>query len=603
MSSPHPTWSLRTIAPAALLAVAVGLALHWLGGLSGLEQSTVNTRFSLRSTSAPKGVAIVAIDPRTFAALQLRWPFPRSVDGDMIDRLHQDGAAEIVYDVQFTTPTTPAQDQSLYQAVARAPGTVLATSQEGPHGQTDILGGNANLAAIGALPASSNLISDDGVIDRFPFDTGQLDSLAVVAVQHDTGHAVSPTAFSGRGALIDYRGGPASFPTYSFSDVLDGKVNPSGLRGRIVVVGVTDPSLHDVYATPTSGSELMSGAEIWANAIWTTLHGIPLDDASSPLAIICILLLALVAPLARLRWRAPGVAVAAVVAAVVYLGLTWLVFDAGLVLPIVAPLVALAVGTVAILVTGSVIDGRERERVSHQNELLEERVAERTHELRDSQLEIIRRLAQAVEQRDFETGRHLESIGHLTHELALAVGLDPGEAELLRHASMLHDVGKVGIPDRILLKQGPLQDRERAIVNQHTVIGSEILSDSPSALVRMAETIARSHHERWDGSGYPDGLRGEEIPLVGRICAVCDVYDALLAERPYKAAWTRERALGEIASQRGRHFDPAVVDAFLRLRGAATERGDEGRDVSSGRAQANGAAAAVGDPSDGPAVR
>ena len=142
---------------------------------------------------------------------------------------------------------------------------------------------------------------------------------------------------------------------------------------------------------------------------------------------------------------------------------------------------------------------------------------------------------------------------------------------------MLHDVGKVGIPDRILLKSGPLQTGERAVVNQHTVIGSEILAGSPSALVRMAETIARTHHERWDGSGYPYGLKGEDIPLVGRICAVCDVYDALLADRPYKPAWTRERALSEIAAQRGRHFDPTIVDAFLRLRGAAAERGHEGR--------------------------
>jgi len=590
------------IVVAALIAFAVGLAVHAVGGLSGLEQGTINTRFAVRGGSGtPRGVVVVAIDPHTFQALQMRWPFPRSVDGEMIDRLHQDGAKEIVYDVQFTEPTLPAQDLSLYDAVAGAPGTVLATSQIGPQGQTGILGGNARLAAIRAVPASSNLISDAGVIDRFPFDTGHLDSLAVVGVQNATGRAVAPRAFStDSGALIDYRGGAGAFPTYSFSDVLNGTVKPAALRGQIVVVGVTDPSLHDVYATPTTGNELMSGAEIWANAIWTTLHGIPLTDASGALAILCILLLSVVAPLARWRLRAPGIAAVAVVAALVYLGVSQLAFNAGLVLPVIAPLVALAVGTVGILVAGSVIDSRERERVSRENELLEGRVSERTRELQDSQLEIIRRLAQAVEQRDFETGRHLESIGRLTCELALAVGLDPEEAELLRHASLLHDVGKVGIPDRILLKPGPLQDRERAIVNQHTVIGSEILADSPSALVRMAETIARTHHERWDGTGYPDGLRGEEIPLVGRICAVCDVYDALLAERPYKTAWTRERALGEIAAQRGRHFDPAVVDAFLHLRGEAAERGDEGRAAPPPAAlSGNGAMA----PADDPALR
>jgi hypothetical protein len=457
-------------------------------------------------------------------------------------------------------------------------GTVLATSQIGPHGQTDIFGGNANLAAIGALPASSNLINDAGVIDRFPYETGGLDSLAVVAVQHATGRAVSPSAFStDDGALIDYRGDAGDFPPYSFSDVLAGRVPASALRGQIVVVGVTDPSLHDVYTTPTTGSDLMSGAEIWANAVWTTLHGIPLTDASAALAVLCILLLALVAPLAALRLRALGIALVALAAAIVYVGVSQLAFDGGIVLPVVSALVALVVGTVAILVAGSVLDHREHRRVAEENARLESRVSERTRELQDSQLEVIRRLAQAVEQRDRETGRHLERIGSLTSELALAMGMDREEAELLRHASLLHDVGKVGIPDRLLLKPGPLQDRERAIVNQHTTIGSEILSDSPSPLVRMAETIARTHHEHWDGSGYPAGLAGEEIPLVGRICAVCDVYDALMAERPYKSAWTRGRALSEIAAQRGRHFDPAVVDAFLRLRAEAAERGEEGR--------------------------
>ncbi len=588
--------TLLAVLPAALVAIAVGVLVHAAGLLAGLEQGTINDRFAVRSTATHSGVVVVAIDPRTFSALRLRWPFPRSLHGAMIDRLREDGAAQIVYDIQFTEPTVPAQDLALYDAVARAPGTVLATSEEGPEGQTNILGGNARLAAIGALPGSSNLISNDGVIDRFPFATGHLDSLAVVAVEHATGRTIAPHAFPQGGALIDYRGGARTFPTYSFSDVLDGAVPASDLRGRIVVVGVTDPSLHDVYATPTSGSELVSGAEIWANAIWTTLHDLPLGDASGLLSILCIVALALAAPLARLRLRAPGAVGVALAVGLVYIVVAQLAFDAGLVLPAVAPLVALGVGVAGVLVSGSVIDSRERERVAHENVELEQRVSERTRELQDSQLEIIRRLAQAVEQRDRETGRHLESIGRLAQELALEVGLPPEQAELLLHASMLHDVGKVGIPDRLLLKRGPLQAGEREVINQHTVIGSEILAGSPSALVRMAETIARTHHERWDGSGYPNGLRGEQIPLVGRICAVCDVYDALLAERPYKPAWSRERALQEVAAQRGRHFDPAIVDAFLRLRGAAAADGTEGR-----RASANGRAEPY-DAADDPAL-
>jgi putative two-component system response regulator len=171
----------------------------------------------------------------------------------------------------------------------------------------------------------------------------------------------------------------------------------------------------------------------------------------------------------------------------------------------------------------------------------------------------------AVEWRDAETGVHIERMGRLCERLAREVGLSVVEAELLRHASALHDVGKVGIPDEILLKPGKLDADEWAQMKTHTTIGASILSGSKSALVQMAEQIARSHHERWDGSGYPEGLKGEEIPLAARICAVCDVFDALLSPRPYKDAWPLSDVVSELASLRGTHLDPALVDAFLPL--------------------------------------
>ena len=139
------------------------------------------------------------------------------------------------------------------------------------------------------------------------------------------------------------------------------------------------------------------------------------------------------------------------------------------------------------------------------------------------------------------------------------------------HASAMHDIGKIGIPDSILLKPGRLEPEEWEIMKTHAAIGASILAGSASPLLQAAETIARTHHERWDGNGYPAGLRGKEIPLEGRICAVCDVYDALVSDRPYKSSWTREAAMAEIAQQRGKHFDPAVADAFLTL---AAREGD-----------------------------
>ena len=177
----------------------------------------------------------------------------------------------------------------------------------------------------------------------------------------------------------------------------------------------------------------------------------------------------------------------------------------------------------------------------------------------------MRRLAIAAESHDDETGGHIERISRLTHHLALAVGVPAQEAEMMRHASLMHDVGKIATPDAILRKPGKLDADEWDVMRRHTVEGARILADSRSRLVQLAETIALTHHEKWDGSGYPSGLKGEEIPLAGRITAVCDVFDALISKRVYKGAWTIEEALAEIESQSGRHFDPELVAAFLAL--------------------------------------
>jgi response regulator RpfG family c-di-GMP phosphodiesterase len=178
---------------------------------------------------------------------------------------------------------------------------------------------------------------------------------------------------------------------------------------------------------------------------------------------------------------------------------------------------------------------------------------------------MIQRLGQAVESRDEETGDHIGRITSLCHRLALGAGLSVEEAELVQRASAMHDVGKIAIPDEILRKPGPLAPEERAIMQRHTSIGARLLSGSRSPLVQMAETIARTHHERWDGTGYPARLAGEEIPLGGRICALCDVFDALVSKRPYKPAWPVDRALEEIRRGSGTQFDPNLTQLFLDL--------------------------------------
>ncbi len=199
------------------------------------------------------------------------------------------------------------------------------------------------------------------------------------------------------------------------------------------------------------------------------------------------------------------------------------------------------------------------------NILLEARVRERTQDLERAQLETLQRLALAAEYRDDDTGLHTRRVGRTAGLIAHALGLPPSQVDLIRRAAPLHDVGKIGIADSILLKPGKLTEEEFATMRQHTIIGAGMLGGSTSPWLRMAEEIALSHHERWDGTGYPQRLSGEDIPLVGRIVTVADVFDALTNERPYKKAWPLEAAMAEIASQGGKQFDPRVANAFLSL--------------------------------------
>lgn len=197
-------------------------------------------------------------------------------------------------------------------------------------------------------------------------------------------------------------------------------------------------------------------------------------------------------------------------------------------------------------------------------ERLEDEVRRRTESLEASREETIRRLTRAMEYRDPFTGTHLDRMSRLCAELAGRLGLDPRQVEI---ASAMHDVGKIGVPDRILLKAGALTDEERGVMQAHARIGHDILAGSDSDLLQLAAMIAWTHHERYDGAGYPRGLGGHEIPLTGRIAAVADVYDALTSDRPYRAALPPAQAVAMMERERARHFDPAVLDAFLGLLG------------------------------------
>jgi len=191
------------------------------------------------------------------------------------------------------------------------------------------------------------------------------------------------------------------------------------------------------------------------------------------------------------------------------------------------------------------------------------KIAEAHSKLREASLETIFRLARAAEYKDEDTGNHIISMSRISAYLAERLGLNSVVVERILYASPMHDIGKIGIPDRILTKNGPLNDEEWSIMRMHTVFGGQILEGSNIGFLRLGEVIALTHHEKWDGSGYPHGLSGTQIPLAGRIVAVADVFDALMSKRPYKPPLTIAQTVDIIKAGRGTHFDPAVVDAFM----------------------------------------
>ncbi|MEZ8824437.1 HD-GYP domain-containing protein [Vibrio amylolyticus] len=192
------------------------------------------------------------------------------------------------------------------------------------------------------------------------------------------------------------------------------------------------------------------------------------------------------------------------------------------------------------------------------------KVKEQTKEINHSKIEMVKRLGRAAEYKDNETGMHVLRMSHYCHVLAVACGMSLEDADILRDAAPMHDIGKIGIPDDVLLKPGKLDSEEWAVMQTHVDIGVDILGDTAgSRLLEMAVQVAQSHHEKWNGKGYPQGLVGEDIPLVARVATIADVFDALTSERPYKEAWSVERAVSLLKEEKGQHFDPNLVDLFI----------------------------------------
>jgi len=345
----------RTVVLAVgLLAIGIVLAAYAVGVLHSLELRSVDERFSIRgSTGTPTNLVVVQIDSTTFNDLRnadkpSRWPFPRRYEAKVIDNVAKGHPKAIAIDIQFTEPSDARDDNALIESVAKAGRVVLATTEVKGNGQTAIFGGNSVLRKIGARPGNATLPTDsDSVIRRAPYELKQLTSFGVVAAEVADGRAIARP--SGGSQWIDYAGPPGTIKTYSFSRVMDGKVPPSAFTGKVVVVGPSAPTLQDVHATSTSGSDLMSGAEIQANVAETALRGFPLRDLPAGFGIAFIVLLGLVAPLVARRLRGSGPLLIAVAACGLYAVAVQIAFDHGRVLLFTYPIAAGILSAIGVL--------------------------------------------------------------------------------------------------------------------------------------------------------------------------------------------------------------------------------------------------------------
>ena len=326
-----------------MLAVGLLLGARFGGVLDEAELATVDTRFDLRGeTTPPEELLIVAIDDETFVELGLQWPFPRSVHAELIDRIALDGPAAIVYDVQFTEETVPAEDNRLINAVADAGSVVLATTEVDDEGATGVFGG-LRLEDLGARAGSALFAPDPGgVVRRIAYDVEGLPTLAVAGAETASGESV--TRVGPGEEWIAFHGGPGSIPTISFWEATE--QDDGFFAGRIVVIGASALTLKDLHTTSTSSGEFMPGAELEAHAISTVLRDFPLRSSPRPVDIALLVALGLLPALMARQLSLPWLIAAMTLLTLAYLVAVQLAFNSGVVLPVLYPLVALALATV-----------------------------------------------------------------------------------------------------------------------------------------------------------------------------------------------------------------------------------------------------------------
>jgi adenylate cyclase len=349
-----------------LIAAGVAILAYATHLLRSLELQSVDARFSVRGTQErPSDIVVIGVDDVTFNELGVRWPFPRSLHGRLLDRLREAGVKAVAYDIQFTEPTVPKQDNALIEAVGRFPGVVLSTTEVNEKGEANVFGGEELVHELGARAANGNVVLDPGgVVRKMRYEIEGLVTLPVATAEAASGERIDPAEMEGDGeAWIDYRGPPRTFRELPFSRVLRGQVPEAALRGKTVIVGAVAPSLQDVHATSTTGDSLMSGPEVVANEVWTAGNGFPLGSSGTLVDLLLILMLAAVPAAVTLRLGPIPSILIALALGLAYAGACQLAFDSGTVLPVVYPLLALVLAALAALAVNYVLTAFERQRV------------------------------------------------------------------------------------------------------------------------------------------------------------------------------------------------------------------------------------------------
>lgn len=605
-----------------ILFVAV-LALYRPGVLGRLDNAVYDVLLRSAPLRPPGGdIVIVDVDERSLSTVG-QWPWRRDLVGRLVQRLRDMGVSVVALDIIFAEPDrypagTGLDPDGAFADTLREGRVILgyAMTFDGPERQPCVLhplglavvhpqedtgyapffqatGAVCSLPALAAASGASGFLNAapdaDGILRRVPllvqYDGRIYPGLALASVAAATGardlalRVLNANAASlsiddrlvpldGRSnLLLRYRGQKQTFPYVSAADVLDGRVADGRLRGKIVFVGTTALGTREVVATPLD--TLFAGVEVQATVADNLLQQDFLWRAVPGAALETQLVLALglaVSLLVVSRGLMTGLLAAALAVTALWVGATWHMSARGAFISPLYPTLGVVFALAAMTLARVVVERRRAETAA----------VERTA----AQHLMVQSLLSLTETRDGETGRHSFRTREFTRLLAGQLSrhprfrdyLTPERIDLLASLAPLHDIGKVGIPDRILTKPGPLTPEELAQMRTHPALGREVIARAEQqvgvrddAILSMAKDIVYTHHERWDGSGYPQGLRGADIPIAGRVLAIVDVYDAVVARSLYQTPMSHEDAVSLIRTSRDTHFDPDVVDAFLEV--------------------------------------